>query len=773
MKSIFFLTSFLIVSFSFSQVGTGQWRLHVSPTETIDVASGNGVVMAAYEAGIQEYDIESGESSFWTAVNSLSDIQVSALFFDPVSDAFWVGYANGNIDKIKKNQVQNIPAIKLAAIQGDKKVNKFYAHNGFIYVSFGLGIVKINPAKNEVVESYYPTGSTTPILEIAIFHDTIFALTETQLLKGGMQNPALADQSQWTADPRVSNPGTNAKYNNIVLFKNELYLSYLKEAYGQDSIFHLTNSGMEMIIGNEDMEIMNLKVDGDRLNVIQYYGILCYSDMALAPYIIYQYAFPGNKALKSVSINNGDYYIGDAIHGLVYYHSLSDNRVLSISGPPKNKFFSLGGTKEKVAVTGGSLYIGGFMYSTAGGYVLEDEKWSLFDPYNQTAWQGKMVWDISSITINPKDLNQIAMGSYGPTPLSISTDGKQISQMYDPSNSILQVSSVGNGSTLISDLKYDENGNLWIVNGETSKPLKVLTSDGVWQDFELGSNVKNKKSGKVVIDYNGNKWVYFPYVGMVGLNDGGTISDPSDDKYRFFNNGEATGALPSSNVTALAVDFDNKIWIGTDYGFAILYNSNNVFDATPGNYNVQRIKLDFEGLTEYMLGYTHITDIEVDGGNRKWMGTSGAGIFLLSQDGTEIIEHFTTENSQLISDNIIDMQFNHMTGELFIITDKGMVSYRTDASYEDAEYSNVIVFPNPARPEFDGFITIQGIKYNSDVKITDIAGNLVYKTTSNGGTAVWNGNNLNGEKVKTGVYLIWTASNEGKGRKVGKVTVIN
>ena len=119
------------------------------------------------------------------------------------------------------------------------------------------------------------------------------------------------------------------------------------------------------------------------------------------------------------------------------------------------------------------------------------------------------------------------------------------------------------------------------------------------------------------------------------------------------------------------------------------------------------------------------------------------------------------------------MQFNHTTGELFVITDKGMISYRSDASYEDPEYSNVIVFPNPARPEFDGLITIQGIKYNSDVKITDIAGNLVYKTTSNGGTAVWNGKNINGEKVKTGIYLIWTASNEGKGRKVGKVTVIN
>lgn len=773
MKLISFLTSLLIFNFAFSQIGTGQWRLHVSPTETVDVATGNGVVMAAYPSGIQEYDIESGESSFWTEVNSLSDIEVTALFFDPVSDAFWVGYANGNIDKIKKNRVQNIPAIKLASVQGDKRVNKFYENNGFIYVSSGLGIIKINPVKNEVVESYYPTGSNDAILEIAIFQDTMYALTASQLLKGSLQNPALADQSQWIVDNRVVAPGTNARYENLVVFKDELYISYLDKAYGKDSIFQLNTTGMQMVVGDVDMEITNLKVINNKLYVVQFSGILTFEDIHLAPYIVYEYAFSQAKNLRSLAVNNGVFYIGDAIHGLIYYRTISDNKALSISGPPKNKFFSLGGTEDKIAVTGGSLYVGGFSFSTAGSYVLEDEKWSLFDPFNQTAWQEKSVWDISSVSINKNNPNQIALGSYSPTPISIVTDGKQVAQTYDPSNSILEVSSLGNGYTLISDVLYDEKGNLWMVNGESNKPLKVITADGAWHAFDLGTNVKNKKSGKIVVDYNLNKWIYFPFTGMIGFNDGGTIGNPADDQYRFFNMGSSSGALPSNNVTALAVDFDNKVWIGTDHGFAILYNSNNVFSAGPGEYNAQRIKLDFEGLVEYMLGYTHITDIEVDGGNRKWMGTSGAGIFLLSPDGTEIIEHFTTENSKLISDNIIDMKFNHTTGELFIITDVGMVSYRSDASYEDSEYSNVLVFPNPARPEFDGMITIQGIKYNSDVKITDVAGNLVYKTTSNGGTAVWNGENMLGEKVKTGVYLIWTASNEGKGRKVGKVTVIN
>ena len=275
------------------------------------------------------------------------------------------------------------------------------------------------------------------------------------------------------------------------------------------------------------------------------------------------------------------------------------------------------------------------------------------------------------------------------------------------------------------------------------------------------------------IDYNGNKWLAITGAGLYGYKDNGTISNPSDDDYVLLNSGEITGALPSNEVNAIAVDFDNEIWIGTDNGFAVLYNSDGAFGAGPGDYNAQRIKLEFEGNVEYVLGATNVTDIEVDGGNRKWFGTANSGIILLSADGLEVIEQHTMENSPLISNNIIDLELDQTTGELFIITDKGLISYRTDATYEDPNYSDVNIFPNPARPDFDGPITIQGIRYNSDVRITDVAGNLIYQTTSNGGTATWDGKTLDGVEVSTGVYLIWTAANEGKGRFVGKVLIVN
>ena len=277
----------------------------------------------------------------------------------------------------------------------------------------------------------------------------------------------------------------------------------------------------------------------------------------------------------------------------------------------------------------------------------------------------------------------------------------------------------------------------------------------------------------MIIDNKDNKWFTVYGTGIVGFSDGGTLDDPSDDVYKLVNDGLTSGALPSKEVTALAMDFNNQLWIGTDNGFCILYNASSILSNQTTSFAAQRIKLRFEGNVEFMLGKTAITDIEVDGGNRKWIATASAGLFLLSPDGSEILASYNKENSPLISNAILDLKLNHQTGELFIITEEGLVSFRTDATEGDNTYENTLVFPNPLKPENSYGVTIQGIAYDSDVRFTDAGGNLVYKTTSNGGTAHWDCKTLSGERVKAGVYFIWTAPNEGEGRKVGEFVVIN
>lgn len=766
------LLAFLAISTSsIAQIGTGQWRLHIPANRAIDVVATNTTVYTAFENGVTEYDLSSNELSIWDAVNSLSDITVSCLGQSTSDNSIFVGYENGNIDKIKDNEVTNIPAIKLAEIQGSKKIYKMVEKDGYMYLATGFAIVKIDPVKNEVRDTYYPTNGNDAIVDIAFRNDTIYALGDDRMYIGDINNAALADPAQWSEDARVPVLMTE-KYQDLMVYDNELYMSLKVDGFGGDTLYRITPTTIEVAV-NETfaVEINSLTIIGDKLVVNYYTGPILYDNLLNNFGSIYAYTF-GTPRPNQTVFTNGKYYIADDQSGLVEYTSLSDNKRIAFPGPPKNTFYQMDWSGGRLAVVGGGLSQVFVTFSKSGLYLFEDEEWELRDDTNQPMWNTN-IWDYVSVSINPNDKDEIAVGTYSEVPLSIMDASGQVVDTITPANSELEFTSLGNGWSYVSGLQYDNSGNLWVLNGYSTEPIKVKTSDDQWYSFDLGTSAKSKFTNKLVIDYNGNKWVSITNAGLYGLNDGGTISNPGDDQVVNLNSGEQSGALPSNEVTAIAVDFDNEIWIGTDNGFAVLYNSDGAFGAGPGDYNAQRIKVEFEGNVEYVLGATHITDIEVDGANRKWFATANSGIILLSADGLEVIEHYTTENSPLISNNVLDIKLDHNTGELYIITDNGLISYRTDATYEDPDYSDVQIFPNPARPDFEGPITIQGIRYNSDVKITDVAGNLVYKTTSNGGTATWDGRTLTGEKVATGVYLIWTAANEGKGRFVGKVLVVN
>jgi len=769
------LIVFIALAFSASaQVGTGQWRLHI-PATGVDVVATDEMVFTAYEQGISEYHKASGEISFWDAVNSLSDISISCLGQCTSDNSIFVGYENGNLDKIKDNSVTNIPAIKLAQIQGTKAIYKMVEYDEHMYLATGFAIVKIDPKKNEVRDTYYPTNGNAPIRDIEFRNDSIYALSDDRMYRGSLNNTALADPAQWVLDTRVAIL-TSDIYTDIEVMNNELYILQHNDGYGLDSVYQVTNSGLTIAVDEGGVivsEVASLNVLEDRLCINYYGGSKIYDSNFATHAFLTHYAYGNFPIPKGVALNDGVFWIADANNGSVRYTSDFKTDIITFSGPPKSFFYGVESRKGKMAFVAGGLSSSQPTFNKTGLYTFEDEEWEWKSKESIPKWDNDNIFDFIAVSIDPLESNRVAAGTYSNIPLTIINDADGTVDTISPHNSLLEWGVFGNGWSYVSDVEYDDAGNLWVLNGLSNEPLKVLTSDDTWYSFGMGTAAKSKFTDKMVIDYNGNKWMAIRGSGLYGYKDQGTISTASDDQYVNLNMGTSTGALPSNEVSALAVDFDNEIWIGTEAGFAVLYNSDGAFDAALGDYNAQRIKLEFEGNVEYVLGSTGITDIVVDGANRKWFGTSNAGIILLSADGLEILEHHTMENSPLISDNIKDMELNQETGELFIITDQGLISYRTDATYEDPDYSDVQVFPNPARPEFSGPITIQGIRYNSDVKITDVAGNLVYKTTSNGGTATWDGKTLDGERVKTGVYLIWTAANEGKGRKVGKVVVVN
>ena len=308
-------------------------------------------------------------------------------------------------------------------------------------------------------------------------------------------------------------------------------------------------------------------------------------------------------------------------------------------------------------------------------------------------------------------------------------------------------------------LKSELTGKYWIADYKNGL---ISNSEGTYKNYSPISldTLYQTRRDSIVLDVEGNRWI------RQG-NFGGILVISPKNQRQFISMGVGLGSLPSSNVKSLAIDRDGQMWVGTDKGVVVFDNPSAVFSGK----NFDAYTPVFE--RRRLLGNETVTSIAIDGGNRKWMGTKN-GIFLFSPDGTELVINFTEKNAPLPTNEISYITAEPTTGEVYIRTPKGMVSYRgtaTEGSLKQDE-STVKVFPNPVRPDFEGQIGIEGLVENAFVKITDVAGNLVYETRANGGTAVWNGKTLAGGRVETGIYLIFSGDKKGEETLVSRLAVV-
>jgi hypothetical protein len=270
-------------------------------------------------------------------------------------------------------------------------------------------------------------------------------------------------------------------------------------------------------------------------------------------------------------------------------------------------------------------------------------------------------------------------------------------------------------------------------------------------------------------------WMAVKNVGLLVYDFNDTPTDNTDDQYKLIVSGEGNGDLPSKVINTIVEDKDGEIWIGTEAGPAVLYNASAIFDG--GDFDVQQVLIEQDGVIQLLLETQNVIEIVVDGGDRKWFGTDGGGLFLMSADGTKLIHDFNEDNSPLFSNNILALAMNDNTGELYIGTDKGIMGYKGEATEGADNLDDLYAYPNPVRPEYTGIISIKGFIDESDVKISDASGNPVYSTVSKGGQAIWNGNNLEGERVKSGIYYCFavsrTSSQKGFAKAATKILFIN
>ena len=767
--NILFVSLVLLSTNLFGQLGMNNWRVHFSTNETIGVANDKNTVLMATINGIAKFDYDDNSVSKLTVTNGLSDLNISAIGDN--DDVIIIGYVNGNLDVIKDNTIINVPWIKRAQISGSKTINNFYFKDNKIYISSNIGIVVYDIDKNEIEDTYYPY-SNAQVNDLSILNDTIYVATANGIYKADANNNFLTDINQWSKKQDLPTSIQTGNISEIESFQGNLFFVLDSDNFQEDSLFYIDATGNLNNYFTTAVSVVNLNAEQNELIVSRYSSVYIIDQNLNQKDLIYDYTFGTAPKPKGVIKFNDEYWIGDKNNGMIRAASTWNNSQVFANTPYTDGCYRLDIQYGNVFVAGGGL-TGNLHnnYFRNGAYLFKDETWTNFNAQTQPLVKDSLLWDVISVSVNPNNTNQMAFGSYSKGGIYVINDNT-VTENYTSNNSPLETQS-GNGDThIISDLKYDEVGNLWIVNAGI-EPLKMLSKDGVWYTFNLGSSAKDKYPYRLFIDSKGYKWVAIQNVGIVVYDDNGTFADPSDDRYVTLTTADGYGSLPSNAVKSIAEDIDGEIWIGTETGLVVMYSTNTIFDGEYGDADASEILLKYGEEVEILLGTSTITAIAIDGGNRKWIGTSSSGVFCFSANGTEEIYRFNTDNSPLLSNGILDIKIDHLTGEVFFATESGLISFRADATIADNDFTNVKVFPNPVRPDFSGPITIQGLGYESDVKITDVSGNLIYQTKSNGGTVIWDGNRLTGERVQSGVYLVWTASTSGKGKAVAKILFIN
>lgn len=458
-------------------------------------------------------------------------------------------------------------------------------------------------------------------------------------------------------------------------------------------------------------------------------------------------------------------------------------QTLKPGGPQFNTFGVLQYDKGTLYSCGGDI-----SSSKPSNIQLFDDngEWTFFSTDNIQEVTGQTTYyKLLCIARDPEDSNHIFAGTR--IGLVEFRDGQPV-KLYNNTNSPIETAlhSSGNYSEaaqlryqIISGLKFDEQGNLWMLNQQCEhRSIIVLTKDGEWVTYDqpdLMKYGKNQSLGNmrhIIFDHKGCLWFvnnHSDYPGFFRFN-------PETQQlkcfYNFINQDGTTYDI-NIGVRDIIEDADHNIWVASNKGLFML----DPEQAEADDYYLTQIKVprnDGTNYADYLLSDVDITSITIDGGGRKWVGTNGSGVYVISQDNMVQEEHFTVENSPILSDNIMSIEFNHKTGKVFIGTEYGLCSYMSDATEPQAEMvkDNVWAYPNPVVAGYDGLITVVGLSYNADVKILSASGKLIAQGKSKGGSFTWNGRDTQGKPVASGIYMVATATEEGNKGVVCKIAIV-
>ncbi len=747
-----------------------QFYDHLPYNEVIAVADAGERLYAATPYSVFIYNHSDNSIERLTKVEGLSDIDISWIAYNHQEEALFIAYENTNIDIFKDGEIINISDIKRKTILGNKTINKIYMQGKYAYLACGFGVVVVDVEREEIYDTYKigPDGSLINVYDFT-YHpqdNHFYAATELGVIAADADSPNLAHFVYWENDTTLS--AEDAIINAVASHHDKVIVNKSRDQYGTDTLFYKTpDSAWQVLESPNNTNVTSMRSFGDYLYVAYQFSLFIFDKALNYADKLYTYGVEGGLEPKDLWLDaDSTFWIADAERGLVKTEGNNDGEFIHPSGPAYPTSFDMATYGDEVWVAsggyqsdwGGSILRHGlYQYQDSDWISYNDNEYDLFDT----------IPDIVSVAVQPGSGSKVYAGSWNKGLLEI-TDG-EITNIFNTTNSSLQGNVAAPKLVQISGLAFDDEGNLWVVNNGAEEVLSVMEPNGEWRSYNLGSVSSGAFLGDLIIDDFGQKWIIMRDHRILVYNDNGTMDNPSDDFAKVLTGSAGNGALPGTySVNALAKDIDGNIWIGTDEGVGVIYNPEDVF--TGNNFDAERPKVEVDGYVQYLLNSEDVTAIEVDGANNKWFGTERAGVFLMSPDGTEQYKNFNEENSPLFSNEISAIAINDR-GMVFIGTSKGIISYEGKATPGKANNKDIFVYPNPVKSEYNGPIYIINLVQEANVKITDIAGNLVYETFAEGGKAQWNGRNFDGQEVQTGYYMVFVSNDDGTETIVTKVLV--
>lgn len=749
---------FIVSQLAMSYESQEKWSTHLSYNNTIKVCTTKHKVFAIANNHLYSISKDDATVASHTKLDGFSENEVTDIQYNEGKGCLIIVYNNSNIDIVESDgTIYNVPDLYQKQMSVNKTVYQITMDKEYAYLSTGFGIVVVNLDKKEIANTYIigPDATKIPIHGIAIDEEHIYALSTDYIYKVKKENTNLLDYNNWQENKIPLETAENC--NTLYKFSNSLF------TVKSDSIVYMYNNGWKNFY--EAHEDANIYCTDDKLLISTgSNGFISFNQELSEDFSSKEYALNADYDKYKNS-----YWVASGGSGTKEIKAEGSINTFKIPGPEINNGQKLIYSGDRMYyINGRGSFLSRGMNSPIITYIKEHQWYSLWPNQIKLYDFIDYAFDVSSIITDPKDDSHWYFSTFGEGVFEVK-DNKVIA-LYNTTttNDQIPAAEYNNEHTNYCDgLAVDSYGNIYIASTIVENPISIYNPSSQWKNLDYKVDLSTgwakgfvfTSNFRLLINTRFNPYLFF-------WHDNKTPNDSSDDKTKLYNTSQWIDKdgkkVNATYIYDVKEDKNGTLWAGTENGIVLFPKPQNIFDDN--DYRCARVKInrnDDSGLADYLLDGETIYAIEVDYGNRKWLGTANSGLYLVSEDGTETLAHFTKENSPLSSNTISDIELNPITGELYIATPEGVYSYKTDSTkpVKEATKDTIFAFPNPVRPGYSGEVIIGGLENNSNVWITDSSGDLVFKGRTIGGSISWDCKNSAGEYVTGGVYIV-LVSNE-------------